>query len=96
MAYWVAQWNAFMKGRDGKTPYFRRHGVEAPYVMYPWGALVLVHLHKDARLDEETSDRWKSKLTPCAILEVMGQEAYGGMAMVTFRCADLPPRRDLQ
>ncbi|CAK0892990.1 unnamed protein product, partial [Prorocentrum cordatum] len=55
MLYWVAMWNGHMKGRDGLAPYRCWHGEDAPSRMYPWGALVLVHLHKPISADDETS-----------------------------------------
>ena len=66
MIYFVAMWNGHMRGRDWFTPYQRRHGEDATYRMYPWGSLVFAHLHKLAVVeDEDESDRWRSKLTPC-------------------------------
>ena len=46
-----------MRGRDGFTPYQRRHGEDAPYRMYSWGSLVFAHLHKPVVEDEDESDR---------------------------------------
>ena len=62
MIYFVAMWNGHMRGRDGFTPYQRRHGEDAPYRMYLWGSLVFAHLHKPVVEDEDESDRWRSKL----------------------------------
>ena len=88
MIYFVAMWNGHMRGRDGFTPYQRRHGEDAPYRMYPWGSLVFAHLHKLFVEDEEESDRWRSKLTPCILVEVtMGPPGVWG-AMLR-RCAPL-------
>ena len=38
--------------------------------MYPWGSLVFAHLHKPVVEDEDESDRWRSKLTPCILVEM--------------------------
>ena len=47
----------------------------APCRMYPLGS----HLHKPVVEDEEESDRWRSKLTPCILVEVtMGPAGIWG------------------
>ena len=86
MIYFVAMWNGHMRGRDGITPYQRRLGEDAPYRMYPWGSLVFAHLHKPVVEDEEESDRWRSRLTPCILVEVTM-----GPAGVWGRCYGVEP-----
>ena len=44
MLHWIAMWNGFVVGGDGRTPYHRRFSEHAPYRQYPFGALVLLHL----------------------------------------------------
>ena len=87
MIYFVAMWNGHMRGRDGFTPYHqRRHGEDGPYRMYPWGSLVFAHLHKPVVEDEEESDRWRSKVTPCILVEVTN-----GPAGIWGRCYGVVP-----
>ena len=96
MIYFVAMWNGHMRGRDGFTPYQRRHGENAPYRMYPWRSLVFAHLHKPVVEDEEESDRWRSKLTPCILVEVtMGPaglwvRCYGVVPLFRFTDSNRP------
>jgi len=45
--YWIACWNAFAIGPDGKTPYLRRHGHNAEYKCYPFGSLVLLRYYNE-------------------------------------------------
>ena len=83
MIHFVATWNGHMRGRDGFSPHQRRHGKDAPY---PWGSLVFAHLHKPVVEDEDESDRWRSKLTPCILVEVTtGPAGIGG------RCCGVVP-----
>ena len=95
MIYFVAMWNGHMRGRDGFTPYQRRHGEDAPYQMYP-GSLVFADLHKPVVEDEEESDRWRSKLTPCTLVEVtMGpagvwERCYGVVPLFRFTSSNRP------
>ena len=43
------------------------------------GSLVFAHLHKPVVEDEKESDRWRSKLTPCILVEVtMGPAGVWG------------------
>ena len=78
MIYFVAMWNGHMRGRDGLAPYQRKHGEDAP---------VFAHLHKPVVEDEEESDRWRSKLTPCILVEVTMGPA--GVWALLRRCASL-------
>ena len=55
------------------------NGEDAPYRMYPWGSLVFAHLPFVE--DEDESDRWRSKLTPCILVE-----ATTGPAGIWERC----------
>ena len=53
--------------------------------MYPWGSPVFAHLHKPVVEDEE-SDRWRSKLTPCILVELTI-----GLAGLWGRCYGVVP-----
>ena len=77
MIYFVAMWNGHMRGRDGFTPY-----------QHPWGSLVFAHLHKPVAEDEEESDRWRSKLTLCTLVEVTTGPGRNLGALLR-RCASL-------
>ena len=52
----------------------------------PVGSLVFAHLHKPVVEDEEERDRWRSKLTPCILVEVTV-----GPAGVWGRCYGMVP-----
>eukprot|EP00959_Pyramimonas_sp_CCMP1952_P204565 4277460-Pyramimonas_sp.AAC.1 len=69
---WIAMWNGFMVGKDGATPYFRRHGAHAPHKQYAFGALVLFHLHRPAPQQgaKPQHDKLQSWLVPAVLIEV--------------------------
>ena len=96
MIHFVTVWNGHMQGRDGFTPHQRRHGEDAPCRMYPWESLVFAHLHKPVVADEEESDRWRSKLTRCILVEVtMGpaglcEPCYGVVPLFRFTGSNRP------
>ena len=62
----------------------------------PVGSLVFAHLHKPVVEDEEESDRWRSKLTPCILVEVtMGpagiwERCYGVVPLFMFTGSNRP------
>ena len=69
---------------------------KTPYRMYPWGSLVFAHLHKPVVEDEEESDRWRSELAPCILVEVtMGpagvwERCYGVVPLFRFTGLNRP------
>ena len=86
MIYFVAMWNGRMRGRDGFTPYQRRAQRRRAASDVPVGSLVFAHLHKPVIEDEEDSDKWRSKLTPCILMEVTT-----GPAGIWGRCCGVVP-----
>ena len=54
--------------------------------MFPWGSLVFAHLHKPVVENEDESDKWRSKLTPCILVEVTT-----GPAGIWGRCYGVVP-----
>ena len=64
----------------------RDRAAVAELVLADWGTLVFAHLHKPVVEDEEESDRWRSKLTPCILVEVTM-----GPAGVWERCCGVVP-----
>ncbi|CAK0824602.1 unnamed protein product, partial [Prorocentrum cordatum] len=72
LLFWVAMWNGLMIGKDGVTPYLRRHGTPAPYKQYAFGALVLFHPHRPVPQQgaEPQHDKLQSRLVPAVLIEV--------------------------
>ena len=56
--YWCAMYNASAVDAAGLTPWYKRYGEDAPYKMYPWGALVLV------KPLDEAKQKFLPKMTP--------------------------------
>ena len=86
MIYFVAMWNGHMRGRDGFYSLPAKAREDAPYRMYPWESLLFVYLHKPVVEDEDESNRERSKLTPCILVEDEVRLEFGALLR---RCASL-------
>ena len=69
MLHWIAMWNGFVVGEDGRTPYHRRFREHAPYRQYPFGALVLLHPHRPVQplRSEPVHEKLHSRLVPATV-----------------------------
>ena len=72
MLHWIAMWNGFVVGEDGRTPYHRRFSEHAPYRQYPFGALVLLHPHRPVPQlgSEPMHEKLHTRLVPSILVEV--------------------------
>ena len=92
MLHWIAMWNGFVVGEDGRTPYHRRFSEHAPYRQYPFGALVLLHPHRPVQplRSEPVHEKLHSRLVPSILVEVTigpaGRwgDCYGVVPVVYF------------
>ena len=92
MTHWIAIWNGFVVGDDGKTPYYRRFGEHAPYKQYPFGALVLLHPHRPVPQSgsEPAYEKMRTRLVPAVLVEVTMAPAgrwgdcYGVVPLIFF------------
>ena len=103
LLYWVAMWNGFMIGKDGLTPYERRHETPAPYRQYAFGALVLLHPHRPVpRQGEPLHDKLQSRLVPCVLVEVtvgpggIWARSYGVIPLSRFTSENRPSRASIR
>ena len=72
MLHWIAMWNVFVVGEDGRTPYQRRFREDAPYRQYRFGALVLLHPHRPVPQlgPEPVHEKLHMRLVPAILVEV--------------------------
>ena len=105
ITFWTSMFNGFMVGKDGFTPYWRRHGAAAPYRQFPFGALVLFHPHKpvkQARDAEVLHDKLQPKLVPAVLFEItLGPagrwaSSYGVIPLATFTSKNRPAKASLR
>ena len=92
-----------MVGKDGLTPYERRHETPAPYRQYAFGALVLLHPHRPVpRQGEPLHDKLQSRLVPCVLVEVtvgpggIWARSYGVIPLSRFTSENRPSRASIR
>ena len=73
--HWAACYNATRRDKEGMTPWARRHGEQATFQVYLYGALVLCKPAKGGTVSKGESDKhrtrkWRNRLAPALLVRV--------------------------